>query len=135
VDDELLNRDMLSRRLQRKGYAVEVAADGMQALALIEQGGIDLVLLDNMMPEMSGLDVLKLLRATLSPAELPVIMVTAQNGSDNIIEALAGGANDYITKPVDFPVAVARLGAQLARKRAEEALRQSEERYALAARG
>jgi diguanylate cyclase (GGDEF)-like protein/PAS domain S-box-containing protein len=135
VDDELLNRDMLSRRLRRKGYAVQVAADGRQALALIEQGGIDLVLLDNMMPEMNGLDVLKLLRATLSPAELPVIMVTAQLGSENIIEALAEGANDYITKPVDFAVALARLSSQLARKRAEEALRQSEERYALAARG
>ena len=135
VDDELLNRDMLSRRLERKGYAVQVADGGRQALALIEQGGIDLVLLDNMMPEMSGLDVLKLLRATHSPAELPVIMVTAQHGSENIVEALARGANDYITKPVDFPVAVARLGAQLDRKRAEGALRQSEERYALAARG
>jgi diguanylate cyclase (GGDEF)-like protein/PAS domain S-box-containing protein len=135
VDDEAMNRDLLSRRLERAGYAVEVASDAKEALARIEASEIELVLLDHMMPGVSGLDLLKLLRATYSPAQLPVIMVTALKDSENVAEALHLGANDYITKPIDFQIALARIRSQLNRKRAEDALRQSEERYALAARG
>ena len=135
VDDEYANRDMLSRRLQRKGFHVEVAANGPEAMELLEKSTFDLVLLDNMMPGMSGLDLLRLLRATHSQGELPVIMVTAQADSEHVVQALASGANDYVTKPIDMPVAVARIEAQLCRKAAEQALRDSEERYALAARG
>ena len=135
VDDEYTNRDMLSRRLERKGFQVEVASNGPDAMHLIEKSAFDLVLLDNMMPGMSGLDLLRLLRATYSQSELPVIMVTAQADSEHVVKALAMGANDYVTKPIDLPVAVARIEAQLSRKEAEQALRESEERYALAARG
>src|SRR5690349_17296725 len=135
VDDEYANRDMLSRRLQRKGFQVELAANGPEAVKLLEQYAFDLVLLDNMMPGMSGLDLLRLLRATYSQGELPVIMVTAQADSEHVVQALASGANDYVTKPIDMPVAIARIEAQLCRKAAEQALRESEERYALAARG
>src|SRR5437660_1257585 len=87
------------------------------------------------MPEISGLDALKTLREAYSPIELPVIMVTAKNQSEDIVKALDMGANDYLTKPIDFPVAVARIGTQLSHKREQEALRESEERYALAAQG
>ena len=135
VDDEYANRDMLSRRLERKGFHVEVASNGPDAIDLIEKSAFDLVLLDNMMPGMSGLDLLRLLRAAYSQGELPVIMVTAQADSEHVVQALALGANDYVTKPIDLPVAVARIEAQLCRKSAEQALRESEERYALAARG
>jgi diguanylate cyclase (GGDEF)-like protein/PAS domain S-box-containing protein len=135
VDDEEANRDMLSRRLRRSGFEVEVAADGESALAQVRDGDIDLVLLDSMMPGLSGVDVLRLLRAVHSPDQLPVIMVTALTDSSKVVEALNLGANDYVTKPVDFPVALARIRSQMARKAAESALRQSEERYALAARG
>lgn len=135
VDDDAYNRDLLSRRLARKGYDVAVAADGQEALALIERQEFDLVLLDNMMPGISGLDLLRLLRATYSETELPVIMVTAQSESDNIVQALKAGANDYVVKPVDFPVAAARIHTQLTRRTTATALRESEERYALAARG
>jgi len=76
-----------------------------------------------------------MLREVYTPIELPVIMVTAKNQSDDIVKALDLGANDYLTKPVDFPVALARIATQLSHKRAQEALRESEERYALAARG
>jgi diguanylate cyclase (GGDEF)-like protein/PAS domain S-box-containing protein len=135
VDDEELNRDMLSRRLERSGFAVDVAEDGESALQILRKGEVDLVLLDSMMPGLTGVDVLKLLRATQSPEQLPVIMVTALNDSSKIVEALNLGANDYVTKPVNYPVALARIRSQLARKTAEESLRKSEERYALAARG
>jgi len=93
------------------------------------------VLLDNMMPGMTGLSLLQLLRATHSAAELPVIMVTAVSESERVVEALNLGANDYVTKPIDFPVALARIRVQLSRREADRALRQSEERYSLAARG
>jgi len=135
VDDNEMNRDMLARRLARKGYEIGLAENARQLLQRVEQDGVDLVLLDIEMPEISGLDALKTLRETYSPIELPVIMVTAKNQSEDIVKALDMGANDYLTKPIDFPVAVARIGTQLSHKRAQEALRESEERYALAAQG
>jgi diguanylate cyclase (GGDEF)-like protein/PAS domain S-box-containing protein len=135
VDDNEMNRDMLARRLARKGYDVLVANGAQELVESVKQDGIDLVLLDIEMPEITGLDALRILRKVYSAAELPVIMVTAKNQSEDIITALDLGANDYLTKPIDFPVAVARISTQLAHKRAQEALKESEERYALAALG
>ncbi len=135
VDDNELNRDMLARRLERKGYSVEVAESAQQLPERIQQAGADIVLLDIEMPDISGLEALKTLREAYSPTELPVIMVTAKTQSEDIVKALDLGANDYLTKPVDFPVALARIATQLSHKRAQEALRESEERYALAAQG
>ena len=94
-----------------------------------------LVLLDVEMPEMSGLDVLRSLRQRHSRVDLPVIMVTARQESKDVVEALTIGANDYLTKPVDFPVALARIETQLSLQYAAVALRDSEERYTLAVRG
>src|SRR5260370_9008550 len=135
VDDNEMNRDMLARRLARKGYEIGLAESARQLLQRVKQDGVDLVLLDIEMQEISGLDALKTLPEAYSPIELPVIIVTAKNQSDDIVRALDLGANDYLTKPIDFPVAVARIGTQLSHKRAQEALRESEERYALAAQG
>lgn len=135
VDDNEMNRDMLARRLARKGYVIGLAENAQDLLQRVKQDAVDLVLLDIEMPEISGLDALKTLREAYSAIELPVIMVTAKNQSDDIVRALDLGANDYLTKPIDFPVAVARIGIQLSHKRAQEALKESEERYALAARG
>ena len=84
VDDNLQNRDLLLRRLTGSGYQVEVADGGAEALEKINQAHFDLVLLDQVMPGMSGLDLLRLLRATHSPSELPVIMVSALNDSEAI---------------------------------------------------
>ena len=134
VDDEALNLDMLSRRLQRSGFTVSVAEGGRQALEAIAQASFDLILLDQMMPGVSGSEVLRIVRTSRTPEQLPIIMVTAVAESDRIAEALEAGANDYITKPIDYKVALARIKVQLARKRAEHALRLSEERYALAAK-
>jgi len=135
VDDYEPNRDVLSRHLRRQGYLVTAAADGDEALALIAAGTYDLVLLDIEMPDMSGLEVLTRLRAVHSDTELPVIMVTARSQGSDIVEAFRLGANDYVTKPVDMPVAVARIATHVSRKWAVEDLRVSEERYALAVRG
>jgi diguanylate cyclase (GGDEF)-like protein/PAS domain S-box-containing protein len=104
-------------------------------LERIQEEPVDLVLLDVEMPGISGLDALQTLRGRYSPIELPIIMVTAKDQSEDIVTALNLGANDYLTKPIDFPVALARIRTQAALKNAEEALRESEERYALAARG
>ncbi len=84
---------------------------------------------------MSGLEVLGQLRVRHSRTQLPVIMVTARSGGDDVVEAFRLGANDYVTKPIDFPVAVARIETHLSHKWAIEDLRDSEERYALAVRG
>ena len=135
VDDNEMNRDMLARRLERNGYLVDVVESAKQLMQRVKQNTVDLVLLDIEMPEVSGLDALKTLRESYSPVQLPIIMVTAKSQSEDIVKALNFGANDYLTKPVDLPVALARIGTQLSHKRAQEALRESEERYALAARG
>jgi diguanylate cyclase (GGDEF)-like protein/PAS domain S-box-containing protein len=135
VDDNEMNRDMLARRLERKGYQVSVAASAHELMQRIKLDCIDLVLLDIEMPEISGLEALQRIRALYSSAELPVIMVTARTQSEDVVKALDLGASDYLTKPVDFAVALARIGTQLSHKRAQEKLKESEERYALAARG
>jgi diguanylate cyclase (GGDEF)-like protein/PAS domain S-box-containing protein len=135
VDDNEMNRDMLARRLARKGYEILLADSARQLPQRVKEDAIDLVLLDIEMPEISGLEALKILRETYSPIELPIIMVTAKNQSEDVVKALDLGANDYVTKPIDFAVALARIGTQLSHKRAQEGLRESEERYALAARG
>jgi DNA-binding response OmpR family regulator len=135
VDDDEMNRDMLGRRIELEGYAVTLAEGGRQALVLLERQTFDLVLLDNMMPDLNGLQTLGKIRETWGPAELPVIMVTAKDQSEDVVEAFRHGANDYVTKPVDLPVALARIATQVSHKRAQAALRESEARYALAARG
>ncbi|MBL8229870.1 MAG: EAL domain-containing protein [Bryobacterales bacterium] len=135
VDDEFLNRDMLKERLTRNGYEVAEAEDAWQAMGVIEEGGIDLVLLDTMMPGMSGIDLLKLLRKVHGPSELPVIMATAVSDSSIIAGALDLGANDYIPKPVDFRVALARIKSQLSRRDQDRRVRENEQRHELASRG
>ena len=114
VDDESYNRDLLQRYLSKQGYAVTVADGGRQAMELIGSTKFDLVLLDIMMPNIDGIQVLTIIRQTFSMTELPVIMVTALHDSEDIAEALNLGANDYITKPVDRIVLLARVQTQIA---------------------
>src|SRR5215475_9450627 len=118
VDDEELNRDGLARRLQRHDYEVVTARSGREAIELLGQRPFDLVLLDIMMPGMNGLEVLKLLRRVDSLIDLPIIMVTAKGESEDMVEGLELGANDYVTKPLDFPVVLARIRTQLALRQA-----------------
>jgi diguanylate cyclase (GGDEF)-like protein len=121
VDDAEDNRIILNRRLTKRGFEVVEADNGLAALALIAEQSFDLVLLDIMMPGIDGIEVLKRIRTTLSPDRLPVLMVTAKASNTDVIEALELGANDYITKPVDFPIAMARIKTQIARKQAQQA--------------
>jgi len=88
VDDNELNRDMLARRLTRQGYEIVVADSARQLLQRVKEDAIDLVLLDIEMPEISGLEALKTLRELYSAIELPIIMVTAKNQSDDVVKAL-----------------------------------------------
>ena len=122
VDDNEMNRDMLSRRLGKRGYEVMVAEGGAEALELVSEHRFDLVLLDIMMPGMDGCEVLERLRATHDPARLPVIMATARTESEDVVRALKMGANDYVTKPFDFPVVLARVGTQVELKRSRDEL-------------
>ena len=135
IDDHEPNREVLSHILRQRGYTVAVAADGVEALTLVDQQPFDLVLLDVEMPGMSGLEVLGQIRPRHSRTHLPVIMVTARSAGEDVVEAFRLGANDYVTKPVDFPVAVARIATHLSHKWLVEDLRDSEERYALALHG
>jgi sigma-B regulation protein RsbU (phosphoserine phosphatase) len=118
VDDEELNSEGLARLLQRHGYEVTIARSGRKAIELLGNCRFDITLLDVMMPEMSGLEVLKFLRRIDSLIDLPIIMVTARGESEEIVEALELGANDYVTKPLDFPVVLSRIRTQLALRRA-----------------
>lgn len=135
VDDFELNRDMLSRRLSSRGFRVDTAAGGEEALEKVARRPYDLILLDIMMPDIDGYEILERIRETFSSADLAVIMVTAKDQSEDIVRALNLGADDYITKPIDFQVALARIHNQLVRRQAELRLKESEERYALAAQG
>ncbi|MFO0838741.1 MAG: SpoIIE family protein phosphatase [Phycisphaerae bacterium] len=118
VDDNESNRDLLSRRLSRAGHLVDTAADGGEALARVAAVRYDVILLDVMMPGIDGFEVLARLRTRHAPADLPVIMATARDQRDDVLRALEAGANDYVTKPLDYPVVQARVQTQLALKRA-----------------
>lgn len=97
-DDEILI-EILRFRVEAAGHSVVIARDGLQALELVRASAPDLVILDAMMPVMSGAEVLAALRADDATANLPVIMLTARAGEDDVVRSLRAGANDYITKP------------------------------------
>jgi|HubBroStandDraft_6_1064221.scaffolds.fasta_scaffold35984_2 diguanylate cyclase (GGDEF)-like protein len=122
VDDVANNRDVLGRLFRRRGYEVVEAATGCAALELITKQHFNAVLLDVVMPEMDGLEVLRRIRAIHSTAILPVIMVTAMAESKDVVQALELGANDYITKPIDVGITFARVQNHIARQQAERAL-------------
>ncbi len=113
VDDIDVNRKLISSQLGRHGYEIILAENGPAALKIIEEQELDLVLLDIRMPGMDGLEVLRRLRKTHSELNLPVIMVTAEAVAEITVEALQLGANDYLVKPIDVGIAVARIETQL----------------------
>ena len=117
VDDNENNREMLSRRLAREGYKqVTVAADGRQALELLATQPFDLVLLDIMMPEVNGYQVLETLKADPARRDIPVIMISALDEMESVIRCIELGAEDYLPKPFDATLLRARVGASLEKK-------------------
>jgi len=125
VDDNEGNREMLARRLARQGYRVEVAAGGREALATLETAPVDLVLLDVMMPEMDGYEVLQRLKADARWRDVPVLMISALDEISSVVRCIELGAEDYLSKPFDPVLLRARLGACLEKKR----LRDQERRH------
>jgi DNA-binding response OmpR family regulator len=113
VEDDEDNRFMVMRYLEKCGLAVTGASSGERALEFLADTPFDLVILDVMMPGMNGVEVLQRIRERRRPEQLPVIMATARTGADDIVEALAHGANDYVTKPFDLKVLNARVWARL----------------------
>ncbi len=122
VDDSTTIRRAIAERLKIGGLDIDEACDGKEALTKIYKKAPDVVLLDVVMPRMDGLTVLKILRKNYSKLQLPIILVTSRNTTTELIEALDMGANDYVTKPVDFDLLWARLTNQLMQKLAAEYL-------------
>jgi signal transduction histidine kinase len=116
VDDNASNRDLLCRRLQRQGHTVVQAEDGARALALAEEEAFDLVLLDLMMPGISGYDVLALLKRDPRFRDIPVIMISALSELHSIVRCIEAGADDYLAKPFDPTLLRARVGSSLEKK-------------------
>jgi sigma-B regulation protein RsbU (phosphoserine phosphatase) len=130
VDDNETNRDLLSRQLERQGYTVACAANGQQALQMVEVGQYDLILLDVIMPEMNGYQVLEKLKADERWRHIPAIMISALEEQDSVVSCIEIGAEDYLPKPFNPVLLNARIGASLEKKqlrdREVEYLRQVE---------
>ncbi|MDY7096923.1 MAG: response regulator [Pseudomonadota bacterium] len=113
IDDMQANRAVMQRQLELAKYAVLTVESGAQALDLLATSHPDIILLDYMMPEMNGVEFLKRLRDNPKTQHLPVIMVTARVETEATVEALAAGADDYVTKPIDFSGLKARIERHL----------------------
>ena len=117
VDDTEANRDLLSRRLSRNGHLVDTVGSGRSALQSAAKSEYDLILLDLMMPEMNGLEVLTRLKADPAVQHIPVMMISALDEIESIVTCIEAGAEDYISKPFDPVLLSARIEASLERKR------------------
>ncbi len=101
VDDNEMNRDTLARRLRQQGFTIEMAANGVEALEMARQKQYDLVLLDIMMPEMDGYEVLQTMKSEEGLKSIPVIMISALEEIESVMRCMELGAEDYLTKPFD----------------------------------
>ena len=126
VDDVEANRDLLSRRLKQQGHAVAMAENGRKALELVRSEAFDAVLLDIMMPEMDGYQVLAEMMSDPVLKHVPVIMISAVTEMDSVVKCIEMGATDYLPKPFNPVLLKARVGATLEKKR----LRDKEQLYA-----
>jgi two-component system cell cycle response regulator len=117
VDDYVLNRMQLKRSLEQQGHTVALAENGRQALEMLDGGCYDLVLLDILMPEMDGFEVLARLKGDPARRDLPVIVISALDEMESVIRCIGMGAEDYLPKPFDPLLLRARIGACLEKKR------------------
>ena len=113
VEDNELNRDMLARRLDRKGFEVVCAADGLEGLERAAEGGFDLILMDMSLPVLDGWEATRRLKSDPATRSIPVIALTAHAMAGDREKALEAGCDDYDSKPVEFPRLVAKIEAAL----------------------
>lgn len=125
VDDNANNRDLLCRRLNRQGYNAIPAEDGARALQMLRAENFDLVLLDVMMPQIDGYEVLRQLKGDARLRHIPVIMISALDDMDSVVRCIEMGAEDYLSKPFNPVLLQARIGASLEKKQ----LRDKEQQY------
>ena len=117
VEDNEINRDMLSRRLERKGFQVLIAVDGEQGVAMAESATPDLILMDMDLPVLNGWEAAQKLKAAPETRVIPIIALTAHAMAGDREKALTAGCDDYDTKPVDFPQLTAKIDSLLAKRR------------------
>ena len=117
VEDEANIVELISIRLERLGHHVDSADNGIAAVDIARETKPDLILLDVMIPQLNGFEVLQRLKADPTTAAIPVLMLTARGHQHDIVAGLEGGADDYIIKPFSFPELIARVSTALARAR------------------
>lgn len=113
VEDNEMNRDMLSRRLERKGYEVAIAVDGLQGVRMALDVAYDLILMDMSLPELDGWEATQRLRADPRTQSTPIIALTAHAMAGDREKAIAAGCDDYDSKPVEFPRLLAKIEARI----------------------
>lgn len=113
VDDDNMSGELLRKRLEKRGFDSHYIDNGADCLKYIETNKVDLVLLDLMMPGMSGTEVLVSIRENYNNYQLPVIIVTAKDSTNDVVDSLKSGANDYLTKPINLDIAEARIDTQV----------------------
>ena len=116
VEDNEMNRDMLSRRLERRGYEVVIAVDGQQGVDLAQSASPDLILMDMSLPVIDGWEATRQLKAMAAMKSVPIIALTAHAMSGDREKALEAGCNDYDTKPIELPRLLGKIEALLGPK-------------------
>jgi two-component system, cell cycle response regulator len=122
VDDNPDNVEIIDARLSSRGFTVETATNGEEALARVEENPPHLILLDVMMPVMDGYEVSRRIKGSDSLPFIPIILVTARDSTQDKVEGLDAGADDYLTKPINFPELEARVRSMLRIKRLQDQL-------------
>jgi CheY-like chemotaxis protein len=117
VEDNEMNRDMLSRRLEKRGYAVVLAVDGVEGVAKAKAEAPDLILMDMSLPVLDGWDATKQIKAEPALAAVPIIALTAHAMESDRQKALGAGCDDYDTKPVELPRLLMKIEALLKKSR------------------
>ncbi len=117
VDDAKFMRTLLSKTLDEEGYDTSTAESGTDALKRFAAEGADMIIMDIKMKDMDGIEALKELRKKHDRAQLPILMATAQGETDEVVAAFKAGANDYVKKPISFPILFARMETQLQLKK------------------
>lgn len=130
ADDDRVGRELLAGMLRKAGHTVEVVSDGQQAVDRVAQGGVDLVLLDVVMPKMSGLEACRILKGIAGDGFIPVVLVTVKTDTASRVDGLKIGADDYVCKPFDEQELLARTGAMLRIKRLHDHIAAERERLA-----